>query len=56
LGGALWEGGAKTFLHQGANGRWHDTLSPEECAAYEQKAVTELGRACAEWLKSGTLP
>lgn len=56
LGGALWEGGAKTFLHQGANGRWHDTLSPEECAAYEQKAVAELGKACAEWLESGTLP
>jgi aryl sulfotransferase len=31
LGGILWEGGAKTFINKGTNGRWTDTLSAEEC-------------------------
>lgn len=56
LGGALWEGGAKTFLHKGTNGRWQDILSAEESAAYEDKAIRELGPDCAEWLKCGKLP
>ncbi|WP_422365480.1 sulfotransferase domain-containing protein [Pelagibius sp.] len=51
--GALWEGGAQTFLHSGANGRWHDVLSTEVSAAYEQKAVAELGADCAAWLQGG---
>ena len=53
MGGALWKGGAETFLHSGANGRWSDTLSAEESAAYEQKAVAELGSDCAAWLAGG---
>ncbi|WP_299621449.1 sulfotransferase domain-containing protein [Pelagibius sp.] len=53
MGGALWQGGAETFLHSGANGRWSDTLSAEESATYEQKAATELGADCAIWLAGG---
>jgi len=52
-GGAFWEGGAETFVHKGTNGHWRDTLSDEDCAAYERKAVGELGPRCAEWLQSG---
>ncbi|NNE21194.1 MAG: sulfotransferase domain-containing protein [Rhizobiales bacterium] len=55
LGGAFWDGGAETFVHKGTNGRWRDTLSAEECARYERRAVDELGTDCAEWLKSGEL-
>lgn len=55
LGGIFWEGGAETFLHKGTNDRWRDTLSTDEAAGYEQKARTELGPACAEWLRTGTL-
>ncbi len=55
LGGIFWEGGAETFLHKGTNDRWRDTLSTDEAAAYEQKARAELGPACAEWLRTGTL-
>jgi aryl sulfotransferase len=55
LGGAFWEGGAETFIHKGTNGRWRDTLSPEESAAYEKKAVAELGEECAKWLATGEL-
>ena len=53
LGGAFWDGGAETFVHKGVNGRWKDTLSEADCAAYEAKALAELGPECAEWLKSG---
>jgi aryl sulfotransferase len=53
LGGAFWDGGAEVFINKGVNGRWHDTLSPAEAAAYEQRAVTELGAACAGWLATG---
>jgi aryl sulfotransferase len=53
LGGALWEGGAQTFIHKGTNGRWKDVLTPAEVKAYDQRAVTELGPECAAWLAGG---
>ncbi len=55
LGGAFWDGGAQTFIHKGVNGRWNDSLTDEEVAAYEQKAIEELGEDCAHWLASGEL-
>jgi aryl sulfotransferase len=53
LGGVLWEGGARDFIHRGDNGRWHDVLDAEEIAAYERRAVDELGDDCARWLATG---
>ncbi|MDQ7249873.1 sulfotransferase domain-containing protein [Dongia sedimenti] len=53
LGGVLWQGGAQTFVNKGTNGRWRDTLSAEEVAAYEAKAMAELGSDCAWWLAMG---
>lgn len=47
-GGIMWNGGAKTFINKGNNGRWRDMLSAAEVAAYEAKAVKELGPACAK--------
>jgi len=55
LGGAFWEGGAKTFIHKGTNGRWKDTLPQSVSDRYEQKSVEQLGEACAAWLKYGKL-
>lgn len=55
LGGALWKGGAKTFINKGTNGRWRDTLSAAEIAAYDAKALKELGPACAKWLAHGNV-
>jgi len=52
-GGAFWDGGAETFIHKGTNGRWRDTLSPAEIARYEERALAELGEACARWLATG---
>jgi len=55
LGGAFWEGGAQTFIHKGANGRWRDVLSAEEIRKYEDRASRELEPACARWLATGEL-
>jgi aryl sulfotransferase len=54
LGGALWEGGADTFIHKGTNGRWRDTLTVAESAAYDRRARDELGADCADWLALGS--
>jgi len=53
LGGTFWEGGGKTFINKGTNGRWRDVLSPAESLAYESRAVQELGADCARWLMTG---
>lgn len=53
LGGAFWEGGAKTFIHKGSNGRWKDDLSEKTIQHYEQIAIEQLGDECAEWLRIG---
>jgi aryl sulfotransferase len=55
LGGAFWEGGAQTFLHKGANGRWQGALSAADIIAYEERAIAELGDDCAAWLRRGRL-
>ena len=53
LSGAFWDGGAKTFIHKGTNGRWRDVLSKDEILQYEQRAARELGEDCAHWLETG---
>jgi aryl sulfotransferase len=53
LGGAIFEGGADTFIHKGVNGRWRDILTAEDNAAYERMAVEKLGADCARWLATG---
>ncbi|MDP3459933.1 MAG: sulfotransferase domain-containing protein [Hyphomonas sp.] len=55
LGGAFWDAGAEVFINKGVNGRWAETLTAAESAAYEARAVAELGQACADWLKTGEM-
>ncbi|RAI02240.1 sulfotransferase [Acuticoccus sediminis] len=55
LGGALWDGGARTFIHKGTNGRWRDVLTPADIEAYESRALENLGPRCAAWLATGKL-
>lgn len=50
LGGAFWDAGAEVFINKGVNGRWTDTLTPEEVAEYEARSRTELNDECAHWL------
>jgi aryl sulfotransferase len=56
LGGALWEGGAETFINKGTNGRWQELLSKADVEAYESRALKELGPDCAHWLATGEMP
>jgi aryl sulfotransferase len=53
LGGAAWDGGAQVFINKGVNGRWTETLTSEDVAEYEARAVEELGPECARWLATG---
>ena len=53
LGGAFWDAGAQVFINKGTNGRWVGTLTPEDVAEYEERAVQELGPECARWLATG---
>jgi aryl sulfotransferase len=53
LGGQFWNGGAGTFINKGTNGRWRETLTASEIAAYDKKAKSELGADCARWLSAG---
>jgi aryl sulfotransferase len=55
LGGAIFEGGASTFINKGVNGRWRDVLTAADVAAYEAAAVRKLGRECAHWLATGSM-
>lgn len=50
LGGAFWDAGAETFINKGTNGRWQAVLSANDSAAYEARAIAELGKDCATWL------
>jgi aryl sulfotransferase len=54
LGGALWNGGGKTFINKGTNGRWRDTLTADEVKAYEARAIKEFGAEGARWLAEGS--
>lgn len=53
LAGIAWNGGSQTFLNKGTNGRWKDTLSPDEVARFESLMVERLGPDCAHWLATG---
>ena len=53
LGGAFWDGGAEIFINKGVNGRWRDTLTADDSAEYEARAISELGEDCASWLVNG---
>jgi aryl sulfotransferase len=49
----LFEGGAKSFLFQGTNGRWRDVLTPAELKAYAARVKELLSADGAAWLESG---
>lgn len=55
LGGAVWEGGASTFINKGVNGRWRDVLAAQDSLDYERLAVEKLGTDCAQWLATGNM-
>lgn len=55
LGTTAFEGGLKSFIHKGTNGRWRDVLQREDIERYERAAVENLSADCARWLATGDL-
>ncbi len=55
LGGIFWDGGAKTFIHKGVNGRWKDVLTEEDKEKYISMVEENLGKACGQWLMTGVM-
>jgi len=51
--GASWQGGAKTFINKGVNGRWKDILSSDDLALYELACDKVLTPDCRDWLENG---
>jgi aryl sulfotransferase len=51
-----FEGGGRTFVNKGTNGRWRDILSPEEVAKCDAVAAANLVPDCAHWLRTGEMP
>jgi len=49
----LFEGGGKSFIHKGSNGRWRDVLTPADIQKYEGLAREKLTPECMHWLASG---
>lgn len=47
----MWNGGAKTFINKGTNGRWRDVLTAADNEAYNARALKELGPECAKLLE-----
>ena len=49
----FFEGGAKTFLFKGTNGRWKDVLSEAELVQYRAAMEKSLAPECARWMEQG---
>ncbi len=50
-----WQGGAKTFIYKGTNGRWRDVARPEDLALYDRRVKAEFSPALAAWIEGGRL-
>ena len=50
-----FEGGAKSFLFKGTNGRWRDVLTDAELDAYTERADAALPPDATTWLEQGRL-
>ncbi len=49
----IFDGGGRTFVNKGVNGRWRDVLTPEEIALCDEVAAKNLSPECAAWLRTG---
>ncbi|WP_428264356.1 sulfotransferase domain-containing protein [Haliangium sp.] len=56
LAGEIFQGGAKSFINKGTNGRWRDVLSADELAAYDALVAARLPPDAARWLATGECP
>jgi aryl sulfotransferase len=51
----VFEGGAKSFLFKGTNGRWHEVLTAGELRRYRDRLEDLLVPEAAGWLEHGSL-
>ncbi len=51
--GAIWQGGGKTFINQGTNGRWKDVVRADDLDAYADKVRASFSPALARWIEHG---
>lgn len=51
----MFEGGGRSFVNKGTNGRWRDVLTREDIAKCDEIADSQLSSDCAKWLKTGEL-
>ncbi len=51
-----FEGGLKTFIYKGTNGRWRDVLTPGELEKYDEIENVNLTPNCAHWHATGEMP
>lgn len=51
----VFEGGGRTFINKGTNGRWRDVLTAEEIAKADAAAAELLDPDCARWLRTGEM-
>ncbi len=51
-----FEGGLKTFIYKGTNGRWRDVLTPEDLEKYDNVENANLTPDCARWHATGEMP
>ncbi len=52
----FFEGGLKSFVYKGTNGRWRDILTAEDLEKYDNIANTRLTPDCAHWHATGEMP
>lgn len=53
LRGAVFEGGAETFINKGTNGRWKGVLSEEQLKKYDEKVKASMTPEAAAWMENG---
>jgi aryl sulfotransferase len=49
----FFEGGVRSFIFKGTNGRWRDVLTADELAAYASRVAEVLPPAAGVWLERG---
>ena len=50
-----FEGGARTFINKGTNGRWRSVLTASDLEMYDAAVAREVTPDCHRWLERGRL-
>jgi aryl sulfotransferase len=53
MANVVWQGGSRTFMNKGTNGRWRELFNQEELALYDAAVARNLTTEAAQWLEHG---